>query len=365
MTRRLSRIAQNCAFEDRTYSENEMRTDPSRVLEGFDYRVHCADFLLYELGRLIEEEHVSFEDAEFRRLIEEGIHEHLERQLHLRAEIARSLRATRVNSRLLRAIEDIESRLADILEIIQSYTGYLFRRLEECADETPDENVTAAADALFDAPDDRKVARAAVDTLGTNPSAVSARVLAHAISEPMLDEESESRAYGYLREMWPLPRHYILYSLKPHGHEDIPFRWFQLLVECDEPSVVDRIIEEIVVHANDPNYREDLITLLQLLSQTRDPETEDKILQALNSEHTPRAGIKMLEEFLRNNTVGQGAVADEPWARLERVYAANRKYLAAAKLFDSGEKARAERALAELLQDEPHYPFALMLKSLM
>jgi len=46
------------------------------------------------------------------------------------------------------------------------------------------------------------------------------------------------------------------------------------------------------------------------------------------------------------------------------VYAANRKYLAAAKLFDAGKKADAGRALDELLKEDPQYPLALMLKQL-
>ena len=46
------------------------------------------------------------------------------------------------------------------------------------------------------------------------------------------------------------------------------------------------------------------------------------------------------------------------------MYAANAKYRAAAKLFDSGKKSGADRVLDELLKEEPQYPFALMLKRL-
>jgi len=56
---------------------------------------------------------------------------------------------------------------------------------------------------------------------------------------------------------------------------------------------------------------------------------------------------------------------DSPWERLDRVYAANRQYLAAAKLFDAGKKSEAMRALDELLQKDPQYPFALTLKRTM
>src|SRR5262249_52764837 len=160
--------------------------------------------------------------------------------------------------------------------------------------------VTGAADALFDSPEDRASAEAALDELGTNPSAVSARVLAHAVSEPMLEEGLELKAYGYLRAMWPLPRHFILYSLKPHTHEDLPFRWFQLLVDCDEPSAVDRILEEMLMHGDDPRYREDLLALMELLHRARDPETETKVLQVLNNGDGSEWVSGMLEKFLRD-----------------------------------------------------------------
>jgi hypothetical protein len=343
-----------------------MADNPKTYLEPFDYRISCDDFLLYELGRLIEEDRASFDEDEFRTVIDAGIHEHIERRLDIRAEMARRLRvsAGKTPGRLLRAIEDVESPLRNIAEIIHSYTAYLFSRLEECSDRTPDEKVTAAADVLLESPEDRAAANAALDVLGSIPSAVSARVLAHVVSEPMLEEELELTAYKYVRALWPLARHYILYSLKPHTHEDLPFRWFQLLVDCDEPSAVDRILEEVLVHGNDPGYREDLLALIELLGQARDPETEDKILQVLNSDETPRPVIPMLEGFLRDPPRRQDAKIEDPWASLDRVYAANKKYLAAAQLFDNGKKADAARTLDELLETEPHYPLALMLKSL-
>jgi len=167
--------------------------------------------------------------------------------------------------------------------------------------------------------------------------------------------------------MWPLPRHYILYSLKPHTHEDIPFRWFQLLVDSDEPSAVDRILEELLVHGSHPDYREDLLALAQLLERSRDPEMEDKILQVLNSEDVPRASAEILETFLKNRGPHRhkDTNKDSAWARLDRAYAANRQYLAAAKLLDAGKKSEAMRALDELLEKDPQYPFALTLKRTM
>ena len=247
--------------------------------------------------------------------------------------------------------------------MLQSYTAYLFRRLEECAGETPDERIEAAADLLLESPEDRAAAEMALSILASRRSAVTSRILAHVIAEPMLDEDLEARAYGYAKEMWPLARPYILYNLKPHTHEDIPFRWFQLFVECDEASTADRILEEVLVHADDPNYREDLLALVELLGRTKDPTVEEKILQVLNNEQTTRSAREMLEGFLRDTPPRQRAAeTPEPWKSLAAVYAANQKYLSAAKLFDSGRKTEADHKLDELLKQHPGYPLAVMLK---
>ncbi len=338
------------------------------MIEYLDYRVDCDDFLLYELGRLIEEDRASIEDEEFRRVIDEGIHEHIERRLDVRADLARALRSDGAQ-REWKIVEDIEAPLRDRPAIVRSYAAYLFRRLEECSSLSHDGGVARLADQLFDSLDDRAAAERAIDALGSRRSAVSARVLAHAISEPMLDEGLESKAYGLVRAMWPLPRHFILYSLKPHAHEDIPFRWFQLLIEMDEPAAVDRILEEILVHGDDPDYREDLSALTELLGQARDPEAEDKIMHVMNSEAAPKFGVERLAAFLKNTRAQRhedtkSASGANPWAELERIYAANRKYLAIAEMFDEERKPDARRALDELLKEEPQYPFALMLKRL-
>lgn len=337
-------------------------------LEDFDYRVDCDDFLLYELARLIEEDRASLEEEEFLRLIETGIHEHVERRLRVRADLALRMRSSGAEpDRTLHAIEDIESPLSEMPAIIYSYTAYLFTRLEQCSSEATDERISTAADTLLDSPDDRVAAEPSIELLGSIRSAASARVLAHVISEPMLDEDLEGKAYSLVRSMWPLPRPYILYSLKPHTHEDIPFRWFQLMVDCDEPSVVDRILEEVVVHGGDADYREDLIALLQLLRNAADPETESKILQVLNNGDIPKTSKDFLDDFLRSPSPQKhkDAKRDSPWASLDRIYEANRRYLAAARLFDSGKRSEAERAIEELLKEEPQYPFALMLKRMM
>jgi len=337
-------------------------------LANFDYRVGCDDFLLYELGRLVEEDRASLEDEEFRQVLDSGVHEHIERRLEIRAGMAQRFRSSGMTAgRTLHALEDIESPLRDIPQILYSYAAYLFERLEQCSEMQPDERITAAADALLDSPDDRAVAELSIDVLGSTPSAVSARVLAHVISEPMLPEDLEMKAYEQARRMWPLPRHYILYSLKPHTHEDLPFRWFQLMIENHEPSAVDRILEEVIVHGSHSDYREDLVALVQLLDDAQDPETEDKTLHVLNSKETPKEAVQILETYLKNAKPRsrQDMSANGPWASLDRVYALNRQYLAAARLLDAGKKSDATQAIEELLAEDPRYPFALMLKGLL
>lgn len=378
----------------------------SLALADFDYRVECDDFLLYELGRLIEGDRASFDDEEFRRVIDEGIQEHIETPLEVRAEMAMRLRqicakmADRMRPsavRVLHAIEDIELPLRDVEAVGRSYTAYLFRKLEECVGKNADLEdearnwierwqrgevlreemntrlkrigrpaVAPVADLLFDSLDDRMAAETALSILGSTRSLVSARVLAHAISEPMLEEDLELTIYTFLRAMWPLPRHYILYSLKPHTHEDIPFRWFQLLIESEEPAAADRILEEVVVHAENPDFREDLLALIELLRQSRDPNLQEKMMETVNRPQTPRAASGMIEEFLKGSarlTAHTGPAAN-PWDNLDRLRAANKKYRAAARLLDSGRKAESVRKLDELLKEAPCYPFALMLKRL-
>jgi tetratricopeptide (TPR) repeat protein len=340
---------------------------PKNPLDNFDYHVECDDFLLYELGRLIEEDRASFEEEAFRRVIQAGIHEHIERRLDIRAEMARLLRTSGMPpDRMLRAIEDIESPLDDTLQVIQSYTAYLLQRLEACSESGQDDAITEAADQLLNSPGDREKAEASINHLASIRSAVSARVLAHVVSEPILDEDLEAKAYSALRTMWPLARPYILYELRSHTHEDIPFRWFQLMVDSDEPSSVDRVLEELLVHGSDDRYREDLLALTELLRQARDPETETKILQVLNSQGVARQVAGILEDWLKDADP-QKAHRDDttsPWASLDRIYAANRMYLTASRLFDTGKKAEAVRALDELLRADPQYPFAVMLRGL-
>jgi tetratricopeptide (TPR) repeat protein len=260
--------------------------------------------------------------------------------------------------RVLRAMEDIDFPLRDVALILTTYTSYLFQKLEDCATHSVSKE-SEVADALFECIDDRAAVDAALNTLGSIRSAVSARVLAHLVSEPMLEEDLELKAYELLSGMWPLPRHYILYSLKDHNHEDIPFRWFQLLIDSNEPEAVDRILEELRAHADDPTFREDLLALMELLSKSSDPQTDDKVMQALNDAETPRAASEMLTEFLKMAPRAKGAHAESAHTGLQ---SANKKYQVAAKLFDSGRKKEAGDKLDELLREQPDYPFAAMLK---
>src|SRR5437773_6514478 len=117
------------------------------IFDDVDFHVETDDFLLYELGRLLEEDRVSFEDEEFRRIIDEGVHEHIEERLDIRAEMAKRLRAAlaqiepamqRIGRRTLQTIEDIESPLHNASLVVGAYTAYMFRRLQDTADEPKD-----------------------------------------------------------------------------------------------------------------------------------------------------------------------------------------------------------------------------------
>src|SRR5205085_1802612 len=59
----------------------------------FDFGLDDDDFILYELNRLIEEDRASFEDEEFRILIDEGIRTHVEENISVRCRMAYSLRS--------------------------------------------------------------------------------------------------------------------------------------------------------------------------------------------------------------------------------------------------------------------------------
>ena len=341
------------------------------ALAGTDYAVDDQDFVLYELSRLIEEDRASFDDPEFRNLIDEGIRAVLQDNLERRARMSGALRsaplkggAQTVAMRVIHALEDIETDLSNVAVVVRNYTAYLLSRLEAIDPEAADDDrVSTAADLLFESTGDRGAAETALDVLCSTMSPVSSRVLAHAVSEPLLDEDLEERAFAALKASWPLPRHYMLYSLRDHPHEDIPIRWFQLFVEVDERMTVELALEELRAHGESPGYLEDLSALMETLHASRDPELEDKILDVLNSASTSTAVLPLLRKFLEEH---RPVKADETsaWAKRAREVERNREYLKAAELFEKGEKDGALRMLEMILKDDPGYPFAVMLRGL-
>ena len=135
-------------------------------------------------------------------------------------------------------------------------------------------------------------------------------------------------------------------------------------MDVGEPAAVDLVLEELRAHGENPAYREDLSALVGLLLNSRDPETQDKVMALLNSPQTPRAIAAMLEDFLKEYRPPAPSLVYSPWARQTQLAELNRKYKAAAKLFDMGRVEEALRALDEILAVDPEYAFALMLKSL-
>jgi hypothetical protein len=339
----------------------------SAVIEGFDYGVEPDDFVLYELGRLVDEDRASFEDEEFRQVIDHGIQQHIEDRLGIRAALAGRFRralpglvpgARELAMKVVHGLENTESDLRNVAVIVGSYTAYLFERLATL-DETDVQQTTIvqAADLLFES-SELEATESAVGMLAEIRSAVSARVLAHSISEPILEESVEEKAYQALKQMWPLPRPYMLYVLRSHTHEDLPFRWFQLFMETADVAAVDIILEECRMHGNSKAFREDLAAIIELLLQSRDPETEETVLSLINDPETPGAVADMLQTFLKAYRPPVSELDSNPFARRARLAELNRKYVAAAALYDSGNRAQSETLLKDLLRLDPDYPFA-------
>src|SRR5215467_12719135 len=110
----------------------------ARLFDQFDFQVEPDDFVLYELGRLIEEDRASFEDEEFRRIIDLGIHAHIESRIDVRAQLAAILRRSRDRNavKTINALENIDSTLRNLSLIVRTYTGYIFHRLQAVADQS-------------------------------------------------------------------------------------------------------------------------------------------------------------------------------------------------------------------------------------
>jgi hypothetical protein len=379
----------------------------SKAIAGFDFLVDADDFILYELNRMIEEERASFEDEEFRILIDEGIREHVEENLQVRARLAGELRIAarsvdpKTRSVAERVIRTLENTLYDLRNagvVVRTYTAYLFERLQSLdgmgpgegearvmmeawrAGEIPSSYLIAdlqrigrpalgpVAELLVQNPEDRNAAETSLAVLSHVRSMVSARVLAYAVSEPMLDEDLEARAYMALRSQWPLARGYMLHSLHSHAHEDLPFRWFQLLIEVDETTSSELIYEEMRMHGKSPTCHEDLWALASLLGNSRDPDIEEKVLGWINVPQTPEPVIPMLQEFLKDYRRPDAAVATpglaDPWVQRAHSQEMNSKYIEASRLFDAGHFEGSQLALDQILAEEPGYPFAVMLSQM-
>ena len=380
----------------------------SRFFEGVNYGVPSDDLLLYQLGDMVEEEQASFDNEDFQRLIDTGIRQHIEERAEIRAELATRLRLglaqmppqTRATaSRVIEALEDIELPLKNIASLVRSYTEYLFRRLQEALEQGAEQAAEAsawierwrdeqiatdelishltaiglpavgpAADLLFNCIEDERTSQAsmeaAIRSLSNIQSSSSSRVLAHAISEPMLTEDLEVRASEAVRAFWPLPRPYILSELHSHTHEDLPYRWFQILIEVNEVYAVDLILEEFIIHGKEEAFVADLTALSELLNDSRDPELEEKILQVLNTTNTPQTVARLLEGVLRSRRPLRSIEGVDPWYRLRNLRVINKKYLRVAGLFDQGNRPEALRGIDEILDEEPGYPFAVKLKEL-
>jgi hypothetical protein len=340
------------------------------TLAGFDYNVEAEDFVLYELHRLIEEDRASFDDAEFRRLIDEGIRAHIEDNLENRAKLAAVLRsapltgeAETVALRVVHAIEDIQSDLCNVAVLVHNFTTYLLSRLEQLNGDTTDDRIVTAADLLFESTGDRSAAETALAVLCINPSPVSARVLSHAISEPLLEEDLEAKAFAAVKASWPSPRHYLFYNLREHPHEDIPIRWFQLFVEVDELTTVELALDEFRAHGDNPHYQEDLAALLEILHGCRDPEIEDKIMSAINASTTNPAVLPLMRKFLEEHRPIEPNPTNA-WGRHAEALKLNQKYLSAAALFERGDHTQALMSLESILAEDPTYPFAVGLKQI-
>jgi hypothetical protein len=157
----------------------------------------------------------------------------------------------------------------------------------------------------------------------------------------------------------------MLHSLHSHAHEDLPFRWFQLLIEADETTSSDLIYDEMRVHGKSPNYHEDLWALASLLAHSRDPDIEEKVLGWINVPQTPEPVVPMLQEFLKEYRRPDPGIfipdSQDPWAQRVHLQEMNSQCIAASRLLEGGNIKEAQLALDKILKEEPGYPFAVIL----
>ena len=316
----------------------------SDLINDIEFQIGSDDFLVYEVGRLIQDGEPSLDDPEFRLLIEQGIRLHVNPDIHLRARLAERLRraypemsspARRVALDVIGAIEDADFSLDKIGAVVRNYTNQLFEKLEKMPDVTDTEatakaaihqwregafgrlalckrlrelgtgSVAAVADMLFESLEDATAIETALELLSILESPVAARVLAYLVSEPILEEDQEDRARSILKEFWPLPRSYMLYKLRQHSHEDIPFRWLELLIETDDTRAVDRVLEEVVAHGRARSHREDLLTALGLVDRSNDPGVVGKVLRLMTEESLPQAILDLMEEWVEDSRLAE------------------------------------------------------------
>ena len=310
------------------------------VVDDIRFPIEPDDFLLQELGRLIEDGESSLETEDFHFVISQGIRLHVNPNIELRARLAEALRRAqpgmrgpvrRVAHAVVGAIEDVDFSLEVVGTVVRGYTNQLLEAVEQMSsapgvDEDGREwiqqwtkgaldrmtlvgrfrdaksaGVPAVADLLFDSLEDPTRIDAALELLSAIGTPVAGRVLAYAISEPILEEAQEERARESLRVVWPLVLPYVLYNLRRHSHEDIPFRWLELLVETDNTRAVDRILEEVVAHARSESYHEDLLTALPLLDRSNDPGIVGKLLRLVTRVSLPEEAIELIQRWIEGS----------------------------------------------------------------
>ena len=358
----------------------------SEVIADIEFPIPADDFTVYDLARLTADyETPLFKDEEFRLLLEQGIRLHVDSSVELRARLVERLRdatpemdaaARKITLDVISGVEDIEFPLYRIGAVVSSYTNQLFQKLEGMPDSSEAEDearrlleewrggrlgrqtmmeelreigpgaVAPAADLLFESPDDRAVADAALELLSTLESNTSARILAYLVSEPVLEEEQEERAQQTLAEIWPTPLPYILYNLKKHSHEDLPYRWFELLVATGYTRAADRILEEVAVHSGLERFREDLLSILSLLEASKDPGVVGKILRLMTDARTTEPTVLILENWLE-----ESSMAEEVEAGMDRWNDGRSILVARDEDFNALVSRQPERGFDELRRD--------------
>lgn len=310
-------------------------------LDGVDFEIGPLDFFLLEFARLDDEGKATFEDPEFRDIVRGGVGIHVNPNERIRAAMARALvrargsmkaPSRRLSADVIAAVENTEYGLEDVPAVVAAYTFGLVQALEfwtdarvdptpaleaarsaisewtnrtrpfsslrEELDRLGDDATGAIADMLLESPEDESRTGAALDLLAERKHPVAARALAFAISEPLLGEAQERRALALAEAQWPLTRPFVLYHLRRHAHDDIPFRWLELLVNAGEPRAVDRVLEELAVHAHQTESAEDLRAILDLLARSSDPGLEGKIVRFMTNAATRPEALDLLEEWV-------------------------------------------------------------------